>query len=113
MVQGMSYLQLYYNKACTRELEKDSEGNYIYNSNNISSNAIMPLIINLWCKNNGSHTAYEVSLEQVSSDIVIVLPPLKDKIFSNQVVALPVQINIPKGDTAKHIITLRFNYDSI
>lgn len=113
MVQGMSYLQLYYNKACTRELEKDSSGNYIYNSKNISTNAIMPLIINLWCKNNGSHSAYEVNLEKVSSDITVTMPPLKDKIFSNQVVSFPIQINIPSGDTTEHNIVLRFNYDSI
>lgn len=113
MVQGMSYLQLYYNKACTRELEKDSSGNYIYNSTNISTNAIMPLIINLWCKNNGSHTAYETSLQLVSSDIAVTMPPLKDKIYSNQVLAFPIQINIPKGDKTRRDIVMRFEYDSI
>lgn len=113
MVQGMSYCQLYSNKACTKELKKDKDGNYVYNSNNISSNAIMPLIINLWCKNNGSHTAYECNLQLISSDINVVLPPLKDKIYSGQVFAFPLEITIPKGDKAKHNILLRFEYDSI
>lgn len=113
MIEGMSYLKLYYNKACTRELPKNEEGNYIYNSKNISTNAIMPLIINLWCKNEGSHTAYETSLQLVSSDITIELPLLKDKIYSNQVVAFPIKINIPKGDKAEHLTVLRFEYDSI
>lgn len=113
MVEGMSYLQLYYNKACTRELEKDIDGNYIYTSKNISTNAIMPLIVNLWCKNNGSHTAYETSLQLVSSDITVGLPPVKDKIYSGQVFRFPITVNIPSGDRAVHNIALRFDYDSI
>lgn len=113
MVQGMSYLQLYYNKACTRELEKDSSGNYIYNSNNISTNAIMPLIINFWCKNNGSHTAYETSLTLVSSAITVTFPPKRDKIAPGQVLSFPISVNIPKGDKTSRDIVMRFNYDSI
>lgn len=113
MKEGMSYLQLYYNKACTRELEKDVDGNYIYKSNNISNNAVMPLIVNLWCKNNGSHTAYETTLKLVSADIDVVLPPIKDKIYSMQIVALPVKITILKNDNKQHNIVLRFEYDSI
>ena len=113
MVQGQSYLQLYYNKACTRELEKDELGNYIYNSKNISNNAIMPLIINLWCKNNGSHTAYETTLQLVSSDLVTEMPLKVEKIYSLQVVPLPIKVTVPKGDMKEHIITLRFEYDSI
>jgi len=116
MVQGQSYLQLYYNKACTKELEKDTEGNYIYNSSNISNNAIMPLIINLWCKNNGSHTAYETTLTLVSSDLTVELPLKVDRIASLaslEVIQIPIKVDIPKGDMTKHIITLRFEYDSI
>ena len=113
MIEGMSYLQLYYNKSCTIELEKDSKGDYIYKTTNISTNAIMPLIINFWCKNNGSHTAYESSLQLVSSDIAVTMPPVKDKILSNQVVRFPIQINIPSGKKSKHNIIMRFEYDSI
>lgn len=113
MVDGRSFLQLYYNKACTRELEKDLEGNYIYNSNNISTNAIMPFIITLWCKNNGSHIAYETSLEKVSSTLDITLPPMKNKLYSGQVFAFPITLNIVKGDVGSHTIMLRLHYDSI
>lgn len=113
MQQGMSYVQLYYNKGCTRELEKDINGNYIYNSTNISNNAIMPLIINLWCKNNGSHTAYDVRLDLITSDIAVTVPEQIDKLYSMQVDKFPIQINIPKGDSTKHDIILRTSYDSI
>lgn len=113
MVEGMSYLQLYYNKACTRELEKDIEGNYIYNSRNISINAIMPLIINLWCKNNGSHTAYECILTQISSDLSVVLPVKKEKILSGEITPYKLEVTIPKGDKTQHSIVLKLEYDSI
>ena len=113
MVQGMSYLQLYYNKACTREIEKEKNGNYIYTSNNISTNAITPLIINFWCKNNGSHTAYETSLTLVSSAITVTFPPKRDRIASGQVISIPISVNITKGDKATREIVMRFEYDSI
>lgn len=113
MVEGKSYLQLYYNKACTNELEKDVEGNYIYNSNNISTNAIRPFIINLWCKNNGSHIAYRVKLENVSSILDITLPPVKEKIYAGQIFAFPIILNIATGDNEEYVLGLRFNYDSI
>lgn len=113
MIKGMSYLKLYYNKACTRELEKDESDNYIFNSRNISSNAIMPLIINLWCKNEGSHTAYEAQVFQVSSDLSVVLPEKKEKILSQQIVSFPLKVTINKGDMAEHNILLRLEYDSI
>lgn len=113
MIQGMSYLKLYYNKACTKELEKDEQGNYVYNSKNISNNAIMPLIINLWCKNEGSHTAYEVIVRQISSDLSLTMPEKVEKIYSNQIVALPIKVNIDKGDTSLHILEVILEYDSI
>lgn len=112
-MQGMSYLKLYYNKACTRELEVDAEGNFIYNSRNISNNAIMPLTLNLWCKNIGSHTAYEVQLTQINSDLSIVLPAKQEKLLPKQLIPLSIQITIPKGDTERHNISLRLEYDSI
>lgn len=113
MVQGMSYLQLYYDKACTRELEKDFDGNYIYNFNNISTSVTMPLLMTLWCKNNGSHTAYETSVKLISSDVEINFSEVIDKILSLQIVSLPISINIKKGDMAQHSIVLKFDYDSI
>lgn len=113
MINGKSFLQLYYNKACTRELEKDLEGNYIYNSKNISTNSIMPLILNIFCKNNGSHTAYDVRLEIVSSILEIPTPKGLDKMYSNHVHNFPMSIYINNGDTENHTIVLRLHYDSI
>ena len=113
MVQGRSYLQLFLNKACTRELEKDENGDYIYDLQNVSINAVTPLRLNFWCKNVGSHSAYEVSLQVTSSDIEVTAPTKIDRVLSSQILSVPVDINIQPSLKKDYNITMRFEYDSI
>lgn len=113
MVQGQSYLRLYYNKACTRELEKDIDGNYIYKNTNITNNAVLPFTLKIWCKNDGSHTAYDISMTITSSDISATSTTTYLQILSKQIVPFPVVFNILKNDTKTYKISLKLKYDSI
>lgn len=115
MIDGMAYLKIFENQACTRELPKDENGNYILNISFLTANAQEPYQIILWVKNDGSHSAYDSSVTIESSTISnsqvdVQLPSV---IYSQEIKKTLISFPTVQGLTGEHTITLRIYYDNI
>lgn len=113
MVEGRSKLKLYYNKACTRELDKAVDGSYVYKDIILSNNALMPYSATIWCKNDGSHTAYNVTPLITETQITVISSTLINQVRSNEIKPLIITFNIPKYDLSSKTIKLVVSYDNI
>lgn len=114
MVQGMSYVQLYKNKACTRELKKDSEGKYLLDIEVLTGNSQSPYQIILYAKNNGSHKAYDVSLELLSSSLSnTAVVNQKNTLESLEDSKITITFPTASLQRGNHSIEMRLNYDSV
>lgn len=112
MVEGQSDLKLYYNMACTQELEKDNKGVYEYRDIVVTNNAIMPYKLNIWCKNGGSHNAYDVSIDIVTT-VEIISKTSLERILPAEIKPLVIAFNIPKFDNGNKKMSLVINYDNV
>lgn len=113
MVEGRSKIKLYYNKACTRELEKALDGSYIYKDIILSNNALMPYVLNVWCKNDGSHNAYSVVPTILETQIAIISATMANQLKPNEIKPLVITFNIPKYDLSTKTIRLVIDYDNV
>ena len=112
MYEGMSYIQPYYNKACTEPLE-ESGGSYIYQGDIISSNVINPYRLVVWLKNEGSHTAYDVEITDISSNLTPTNKFIKQDIVTTQVKQCVIEVTVPQGYIGNVTLNFKLNYDSI
>lgn len=114
MYEGMSYLKLYKNHACTRELEKDSNGNYILDINLVTSNNQNPYQTLIWVKNVGTHKAYRTAITLISSTITTNLEGLNTTtILPQQALKIKITMNIPVLSVGNHRVVINVDYDSL
>ena len=111
MYEGMSYIQLYKNRACTELVPQDVNGNYIFDIGVINNNIRNPFIFNLYAKNIGTHKAYEVNVTVVSGEATTSF--IKCDIVPRQVKIIPFFIVIDKNQTIKSVTTFKLEFDSV
>ena len=116
MYQGMAYLELFYNKACTKKIEQDINGNYTLATNVVSSNAYDPYITTFYVKNNGSHAAYDCNITAISNPNSMTIDTTVINnltLLSGEVRRCLVSVPITRSETGTKTITLNVAYDSI
>ena len=111
MYEGMSYIQLYKNRACTELVPQDVNGNYIFDIGVINNNVHSPFIFNLYAKNIGTHKAYNVTVTQLSGNATITF--IKCDVIQNQIKFIPLSLIINKNQTTQESIVFKVEYDSI
>jgi hypothetical protein len=111
MVEGMAFLKLYENKACTRELKKDVNGNYILNVPVLTANAQSPFISNIFVKNEGDHKAYDCNITLISSTITNT--SIVTTVVSNVILVVgesrkcTISVPIAQGVTGTYTVTIK------
>lgn len=112
MVKGQSFIELYSNRACTDKLQKDENGCYIYDFPIISTNAYNPLTFSLFAKNDGDHSAYDLSVVCVNDEDTKVSVPITT-VRSLGVGIIKISTPILKGETTTKTLEFKVSYDSI
>lgn len=109
---GMAFVKLYTNRACTREIDKDVNDDYVFNVNKISNNAHNPLTITFYAKNIGSHKAYDFKMTKLTT-------PIDYTLISNKSTLLPTEISICKAkivvpnDNITYTFSIKVEYDNV
>lgn len=107
---GMSYIQPYYNKACTREVPF-IDGEYKYDLGLIASNILVQIPINIWIRNDGSHKAYSIKATCSNGEVqnLVVVSELE----VGQVKKITFNLNISGGYVGIKEYNIAFEYDSL
>lgn len=108
---GMSYIQLYKNKALTTMIPKNTDGNYVLDLGVISNNAHNPFIFNIFAKNIGDHKAYDFTVTSLSNGTTVNFA--KQDVMVGGIVKIPISININKSATTQTVVTLKVDFDSV
>ena len=111
MYEGMSYVQLYRNRACTELIPQDTNGNYVLNLGVISNNAHNPYTFNIFAKNIGTHKSYDVNVTNISEGCSTTF--LKCDILPGQVKLVTLLTDIDVNQTAPIIVTFKLEFDSV
>lgn len=111
MKSNMAYVVLYSNLACTVPLELDSNGYYILPKDIVTNNAISPLAINIYAKNEGDHNAYNVAITKIEGDIEVT--DIIERIIPSDVQKHTIFIDIPMNVSSIGDIRVMIRYDNI
>ena len=114
MYNGQAKLKLYEDTSCTKEIRLSPTGEYILNARIVTGHASGTYNKNIYIKNVGSHSAYNISvtkLTDTSSEATIqnsfsTLP-------SNARKVIKVSIPYTKGDRNTIRISMKVDYDNI
>lgn len=110
--QGEAHITPFSNKGCTRPLQL-VDGNYILEMDVITNNFRNPYRFNIWLKNEGSHSAYDVKIVQTTSIPNVVLPSVIPEVFSGQVIGIPIEVTIPQFSSNEINFGFTVEYDNI
>ena len=106
---GQSKLKLYEDISCTKEVEQDISGMYKINIKCITGQPSHIFEKVLYVKNVGTHTAYNISIDNAEGSFEIPNTELK----SRKVCYLKVKCNVIKGDKEEKILTARLDYTNL
>lgn len=110
---GMAFIKLYINRACTKEIEKDVNGDYILDKNKVSNNAHNPMTFTFYAKNVGSHKAYDYKIIKASgSTLEYSIVTNKTNLASSEQARVMLIATIPSGNTNKNM-NVRVEYDNV
>lgn len=107
---GMSYVQPYYNKGCTRPLQEENNV-YKFDMGLIASNALNMIPISIWIRNDGSHKAY--SIKATCSDGEVQNLAVVGELEIGQVKRIIFNLNISGGYIGTKTYDIAFEYDSL
>lgn len=111
MYEGMSYVQLYRNRAMTRTIPQDASGNYALDIGVISNNAHSPYTFNVYAKNIGTHKAYDVNITILNGNATTTF--VKQDIPHLGFKTIPFSITLNKNQTIQEIIMFSLEFDSV
>lgn len=111
MYEGMSYVQLYRNKALTQKLPQDLFGHYMLDLGVISNNAHSPYTFNVYMKNIGTHKAYDVDITILTGDATTTF--VKQDLLPFQFKTAQFAIVLDKNQIIQEFITFQLEYDSV
>lgn len=107
-------IKCYDNKNCTRELNKDTDGNYILDLHMLSSNSDNQYKKFIYYKNKGTHRAYRISLLELSDTLNKCTMSLdKTTLGLEETGVITINIPIVQGENLTGTFSFRLNYDNV
>ena len=111
---NQAYLKIYEDMACTKELKQGFNNDYIINVQVPTGYSNINYKKNLYVKNVGTHTAYNiVSSKNYDSSSKATVTLSKSILHSKESALLQVSINYTKGDKVNHQVQVTLDYDNI
>ncbi|MGL4774538.1 MAG: hypothetical protein ACRC2K_13335 [Clostridium sp.] len=101
-------IKLYKDKKCNFELDVDSDGNYFYKLDPVSS-SIPNINLSIWCKNIGNSPAYDLNLNILFGELSSVSSV--DKIDAGK--TSRVKVSIPSVNNKFSSLVVILRYDGI
>lgn len=111
--EGMAFIKCFTDMACNGEVEMNDDCNFTIPKNIVTNNNINPYIYNIWLKNVGDHTAYDINISIVGerSDARITYKPTQ--LVPKQVGRIRVEIDVAEGSTDIVPLQLSMQYSNI
>lgn len=107
---GMSYIQPYYNKFCTREIPF-IDGVFKFDISYVESEILNNVPISIWIRNDGSHKAYSIKATCTNGEVQNIT--VVDEIESGEVKRITFNLNITGGYVGYKEYNIEFEYDSL
>lgn len=109
--EGMARLKLYKDSYCVKEEDKNIKGDYVLYVPVVTGNNQLDFHKNIYIKNVGSHTAYNVTCTTDYAGATIEFEDTTIK--SKRTTKCKVKIPLTKGDTSSKTIIVKVSYDNI
>ena len=108
---GMSHLKLYKDRTCSLEEDRDINGNYVLHTTAVTGNEQIDFYKNIYIKNVGSHTAYNITCtpDYAGAQVILDDETLKPTLFTKCKLIVP----LTKGEKSSKTVTVQISYDNI
>ena len=113
MYDGMAKLKLYVDSSCLNELPRAYNGNYVFSTSVVTGNSDINYNRNIYVKNIGTHTAYNITFSKLSGDKGVSFQTPKAELLPNKHMICKMAIMLKKGEKFSGSFQIKMNYDNL
>lgn len=112
--KGQAYIKLYEDSACTKEFKISPNGDYVINILVPTGQSNVDYKKNLYYRNLGSHTAYNINVTKVSDSSNKATVSLdRDILATRHRGVVNLAIPFTKGEIKNYTLVVKLEYDNI